>query len=115
MYQVYARPNNEGYVERFFSTCFKEVKDGDVFVKEGDGDEFVHVSYMQALDANGCHNYKIIDNKLIECTAEDKEAEMNSRPLPEPTLEEQVQQMQAGMAQIAMQTAKNTLLQGGNL
>lgn len=39
----------------------------------------------------------------------------NPKTIPdlEPTLEEQLQQMQAGMAQIAMQTAINTLLQGG--
>ena len=74
-FQVYAKSEN-GLVYKFYSTCFQEVEEGDTFIKEGYGDEFVHVGYYQVYDSNMCHNYKIVSNKLIETTEEEKQQEL---------------------------------------
>ena len=74
-FQVYAKSTN-GLVYTIYSTCFYEVEKGDTFVKEGYGDEFVHVGYYQVYDSNMCHNYKIVSNKLIETTEEEKQQEL---------------------------------------
>ena len=74
-YQVYAKSIN-GLVYTVYSTCFYEVEEGDTFVKEGFGDEFVHVGYYEIYDSNMCHNYKIVDNEVVECTNEEKAEEL---------------------------------------
>ena len=74
-FQVYAKSTN-GLVYTIYSTCFQEVEEGDTFVKEGFGDEFVHVGYYQIYDENGCHNYKIVDEEMVECTNEEKAEEL---------------------------------------
>ena len=74
-FQVYAKSTN-GLVYTIYSTCFYEVEKGDTFVKEGYGDEFVHVGYYQVYDENMCHNYKIVDNEVVECTNEEKVEEL---------------------------------------
>ena len=74
-FQVYAKSKN-GLVYTIYSTCFQEVEEGDTFIKEGFGDEFVHVGYYQVYDSNMCHNYKIVSNKLIETTEEEKQQEL---------------------------------------
>ena len=75
-YKVYARPNSNQQVEKFFSTCFEQPLENDICIKEGFGDEFVHVGYYQVYDSNMCHNYKIVSNKLIETTEEEKQQEL---------------------------------------
>ena len=74
-FQVYAKSEN-GLVYTIYSTCFYEVEEGDTFVKEGFGDEFVHVGYYEIYDSNMCHNYKIVDNEVVECTNEEKVEEL---------------------------------------
>ena len=49
IYSVYARANENGRVVKVFSNCFEQPQEGDVFVKAGSGDEFVHVGYYQLL------------------------------------------------------------------
>ena len=75
LFQVYAKSTN-GLVYTIYSTCFQEVEEGDTFVKEGFGDEFVHVGYYEIYDSNMCHNYKIVDNEVVECTNEEKAEEL---------------------------------------
>lgn len=77
-YQVYAKSTN-GLVYIIYSTCFQPVEEGDIFIKEGFGDEFVHVGYYQIYDENGCHNYKIVDNEVVECTNEEKAEELKQK------------------------------------
>ena len=74
-YQVYAK-SKDGLVYAIYSTCFQTVEEGDIFIKEGFGDEFVHVSYYEIYNESGCHNYKIVDNEMVECTNEEKAEEL---------------------------------------
>ena len=75
-FQVYAVINKEKQVEKFYSTCFQEPIANDILIKEGYGDEFVHVGYYQVYNENGCHNYKIVEGKIVECTNEEKVEEL---------------------------------------
>lgn len=93
VYKVYAKANINGQVEKFFSTCFEEPNSEDIYIKAGIGDEFVHVGYYKIFDENGCHNYKIEDGKIVECTDEEKEAEFSEIPVNK-TLEERVNELQ---------------------
>lgn len=100
-YKVYARTNNKKQVERFFSTCFEEPSDKDEFIKQGNGDEFVHVGYYQVYDDNMCHNYKVIGHELLECTDEDKELELKEREnntLKTETFEEKINRLEQELA-----------------
>lgn len=81
-YKVYARPNELNQVIKVFSTCFEESEENDILIKQGNGDEFVHVGYYQVFDDQGCHNYKVVDNEVVETTIGDKELELASRPAP---------------------------------
>lgn len=97
-YKVYARANELKKVEKIFSTCFENAQEGDVLVKEGFGDEFVHVGYYQIFDENGCFNYKIVEKEndddiievMEETTSEEKQAEIAARPEPPLTEMEQL-------------------------
>lgn len=57
-YKVYAK-HQDSLVTEIYSTCFQDYAEGDILVKEGFGDEFIHVGYYQILDENMCHNYRI--------------------------------------------------------
>jgi len=94
-YRVFAKINAVYQVERIYSTCFEQSEGSDVFIKDGDGDECVHVGYYQIYDQEGLHNYKIDGNVMVETTAEEKAVELAARPKPEPTTEEQILQLQA--------------------
>lgn len=84
-YSVYAKIN-EGLVYKFISTCFETPEKEDIFVKEGVGDEFVHVSYYSVYDENGCHNYKVVNEKIVETSLEEKQNELKDKQVnSEPT------------------------------
>lgn len=95
-YKVYAKINDKKQVTYFYSTCFKEPQE-DIFIKSGLGDEFTHVGYYQVYDENMCHNYKIVDKELIECTNEEKELELKeiqNNTIKKETLEEKINRLQ---------------------
>lgn len=52
MYSIYARTNNQGVVIHLFSNCFETPKEGDILIKSGQGDEFVH-NYIDNLYGGG--------------------------------------------------------------
>lgn len=93
--RVYARVDG-GLVNGFFSTVFSQPTEHDILYKEGFGDEFVHVSYLQVYDDKMCHNYKVgtitedgeVINVIMETSDEEKLLEFNSRPVPptQPTI-----------------------------
>lgn len=89
MYKVYARSNDGYYVDKIFSNFHEQNIDTDIFVKEGNSIEYIHVRY-NIYDKNMCHNYKIENNKMVETTIEDKQKELDSIK-QEPTLEEEME------------------------
>lgn len=77
IYKVLAKVNDKGQVDNIYSTCFKEACPDDILIKEGDGDEFIHVGYYIVTDTNGCHNYKILDGMMVETTEDEKQLELS--------------------------------------
>lgn len=90
-YKVYARANEDNFVIKIFSSCFENPTDSDVLIKQGLGDEFVHVGYYELIDENMCHNYKIVNGEMVKTTDEDKINDLISQPTPEPTALEKLQ------------------------
>ena len=93
-YKVYARADENGKVTKIFSTCFEEPIDTDVLLKEGSGDEFVHVGYYQNFNEDFTHKYCIENGEMRECTTEEIEAEKATFPVPPPTTEERLNQLE---------------------
>lgn len=72
IYDVYVRTNKNNKVTKVFSTCFEQPREGDILIKSGSGDEYVHVQGMyQIYDKDGNYKYKVVGNKIVECTEED--------------------------------------------
>ena len=93
-YKVYARADETGKVTKIFSTCFEQPNDTDILLKEGSGDEFVHVGYYQIFNEDFTHKYCIDDGEMRECTVEEIEAEKATFPAPPPTTEERLEQLE---------------------
>lgn len=93
-YKVYARANENGKVTKIFSTCFEQPKESDLLLKEGSGDEFVHVGYYQIFNEDFTHKYCIENGEMRECTAEEIEAEKATFPVLPPTTEERLEQLE---------------------
>ena len=72
-YGVYATINDENFVTRIYSTCFEEKSEEDILIKEGTGDEFVHVGYYQIMDENNLFNYMFDGENVVSVTDEQKE------------------------------------------
>lgn len=82
VYKAYARHDEHGNVIKVFSDCFEKPEDGDTLIKEGFGDEFVHVQGQYGLyDEHGRHNYR----GEMEEIPEDEKPPI---PAPQPTQEE---------------------------
>ena len=93
-YKVYARADENGKVTKIFSTCFEQPNDTDILLKDGSGDEFVHVGYYQILNMDGTHKYCIDNESMRECTSEEIEAEKATFPAPPQTTEERLNQLE---------------------
>ena len=74
-YDVYARINHKNRVVKVFSSCFEQPSKGDILIKSGSGDEFVHVGYYQIYNTDGSHRYKIENGKIVECSEEERQEE----------------------------------------
>ena len=92
-YKVYARADENSKVTKIFSTCFEQPNDTDVLLKEGSGDEFVHVGYYQIMNIDSTHKYCIDNGEMRECNTEEIEAEKETFPAPPPTTEERLDQL----------------------
>lgn len=93
-YKVYARVDENSKVTKIFSTCFEQPNDTDLLLKEGSGDEFVHVCYYHIFNMDGTHKYCIDNSFMRECTTEEIEAEKATFPVPPPTTEERLEQLE---------------------
>lgn len=75
-YSVFARPDSKKRVIKIFSTCFDKPQDGDIFIKSGSGDEFVHVGYYNLYTSEGAHRYIIDSGSMREATPAEIEVEI---------------------------------------
>ena len=84
IYSVYVKTDERGNITEVNSSAF--VSDMSVWTKvdEGYGDKYHHAqgNYLEngIIDADGCYNYQYVDGAIVERTADDKQAELVSRP-----------------------------------
>lgn len=76
IYSVYARTNEDGLVTHIFSDCFEQPEPTDIFIKSGQGDEFVHVGYYQTWTPENTYRYKIENGILVERAKEEIQQEL---------------------------------------
>lgn len=84
LYEVHIKTDEVGKIIAVNSNAFLTDFDGWHKIDEGSGDKYHHAQnhYFEKglFDKNGCHNYKIEGNIVTECTEQEKEEELKSRP-----------------------------------
>lgn len=94
-YTVYVKVDTENRITEINSSAFLADVSGWISVDEGCGDKYHHAqgNYFNKplFNIDGTHNYKLVDNKPVETTSEEKSAELASFPAPEPTKEQILQ------------------------
>ena len=104
--KVYARCNDAGLGEHIFSEAFEAPEETDHLLKEGEGDEYVHVQgQYQLYDQWGRHNY--IWDEETDSMRELTEEEKPPKPEPQPSEVEVLRQ------QVASLTQQVNILTGG--
>ena len=77
IYSVYARPDAKGRIIMVFSDCFEQPQPGDILVKSGYGDEFIHTGYYQVYTDGLAHRYCVDGfGGIRECTPGEIEVEL---------------------------------------
>ena len=82
--KLYARTTGD-VVAKLLNTIFHqdEITDTDILIGEGYGDDYAHPQTRYTLhDQNHIANYKLVNGEMVERTPEEKQAELDSRPLP---------------------------------
>ena len=83
-YTVYAKTDDNGIILEVNSSAF--LSDTSAWTKVGEGfdDKYHHAqgNYLEKgiMDSDGCYNYQYINGAIVERTADDKQAELVSRP-----------------------------------
>ncbi len=94
IYNVYAR-QQDNVVVKIFSDVFEQPNENDILIESGNSEyhSHPHLKY-QLTDDLRCHNYKIVDGKIVERTAEEKAEEYKKIQPTEPTTEEKIKELQ---------------------
>jgi len=83
-YTVYAKTDDKGIILEVNSSAFLSDTSAWTKVSEGFDDKYHHAqgNYLEKgiVDSDGCYNYQYINGAIVERTADDKQAELVSRP-----------------------------------
>lgn len=99
-YVVYVKTNANGYIAAVNSSEFLPDTTGWTKIDEGYGDKYHHAQsayFPETLWTDGgAYRYKLVDGKPVECTAEEiAEQEEANKPIPTPTPEERIAELEA--------------------
>lgn len=94
-YIVYVRTNSDGYITTVNSSAFLPDTTGWVQIDNGYGDKYHHAQghyfTQPIITYSGAYRYKLVDDKPVECTAEEIAAQEEAlKPVPTPSLENRV-------------------------
>lgn len=94
-YIVYVKPNSNGYITAVNSSAFLTDTTGWVEIDSGYGDKYHHAqgNYFDkpTKTMGGAYQYKLVDKKPVECTAEEiKAQEEANKPEPVPPTDDSV-------------------------
>lgn len=103
-YIVYAKTDSGGYITAVNSSAFLPDTTGWTEIDRGYGDKYHHAqgNYFQQpiRTMGGAYRYKLVDGKLVECTAEEiAQQEELLKPVPTPTLESRVEVLETDAAE----------------
>lgn len=94
-YKVYVKIDSQNRIIFINSSAFINDATQLIEIDEGVGDEYYHAqcNYLDKtlINKDYTHNYKLINNKPVETTAEERAAELASFPAPEPSKEQILQ------------------------
>ena len=86
-YIVYVKTNSNGYITDVNSSAFLADTTGWVEIDSGYGDKYHHAqgNYFPGsiITDGGAYRYKLVDDKPVECTAEEI-ADQEAKNLPDP-------------------------------
>ncbi|CUU45480.1 hypothetical protein [Clostridium beijerinckii] len=89
--KVYVKSDNKNVIKDINSSMFLEDTTSYIQIDEGAGDKYTHAqgNYLDKglVDINGKCNYKLVNNKPVELTAEEKQS-LFPTPALQPTTEE---------------------------
>ena len=101
-YQVYIQTDEDGNVIGINSSAFLENTDGWIQVDEGEGHKYHHAqgNYLEKglFDEFGRHNYRYIDDEVVEIA----EADKPPMPLPIPSQEERIEALEAALLEVVL-------------
>lgn len=88
MYKVYVKTDETGRIVSINSDAFLPDTDGWTQIDEGEGDKFHHAqgNYLpkSIMTDQGIYQYKLVNGKVTERTAEEIQAEIDAIPPPPP-------------------------------
>lgn len=110
-YIVYVKPNSDGYIAAVNSSAFLTDTTKWVEIDSGYGDKYHHAqnNYFEKpiMTMGGAYQYKLMDSKAMECTAEEiTKQELKNKPIEKPS---QLDIIEAQVTYTAMMT--DTLLE----
>lgn len=109
-YKVYVQTDSQNRITAIGSSGFIHDPTDWVQIDEGyDNEKHYHAqnNYLEKglMDENGCWNYVLVDDEVVERTQEEKQAEIDARPAPPPTPQEQITAISEDVEAIAVTTA----------
>lgn len=104
-YEVYAKPNSDGYITAVNSSAFLTDTTGWVEIDSGYGDKYHHAqgNYCpeSIITEGGAYRYKLVDGVVEECTEEEiAEQESAIQTEEKPTQEERIAALEAENAML---------------
>ena len=108
--KVYVQTDSNSIITQIDSSIFLFNVEGWTKIDEGQGDKYSHAqgSYLEKglVDNEGKYNYKLVNGEVVELTNEEKE-KLFPKPTPQPTLEQQLLETQALVANLQEQILLN--------
>lgn len=90
-YKHYIRIDSNNIIIHGFSDAFEQPIEGDIPLQGDLGRHF----QIPLTTERGQFKYKLEDSAFVERATEELDAEWNARPAPPPTIEEQLEALQA--------------------
>lgn len=95
-YIVYAKTDSNGYITAINSSAFLTDNTDWVEIDQGYGDKYHHAQgnyfHQPIITEGGAYQYKLVDGKPVECTAEEIAAQEEAlKPVDEPTQEDRIE------------------------
>lgn len=102
MYKVYIKTSPSGIVTAINSDAFLPSTDGWTLIDQGETDRFHHAqgNYLPKplMTMQGIYQYKLVDGKVVERTADEIAADIAAIPPPPPSAEERIKTLEAKLA-----------------